>query len=170
MSEKEKNSDESGTGAESAGSTDDVTDDVVVVDRSGDSRTYSGNEEAIEQETERSIDPIGIGIAVVIVVIAGGLLLVGPLSGTAGQSTSAPDTDFKVVRINDSHVQIAHVGGDNVAGDRLSVVVDSEERSPGWPNTVTDGDVVLIQADANSTITLFWAGPEKRTTIGNWTI
>lgn len=151
-------------------STDGDEDHRVLVDREPESETYRANERSVEGDGGWSVDPIGVGIALVIVLVAAGLLIVGPLSGSAGTPASPPDADFTAARINDSYVQVGHVGGDDVAGDRLSLVVDGEERSPGWPDTVSKGEVIMVRADANSTMTLYWTGEDERTELDNWTV
>lgn len=159
--------DGSDAGGDADGSTSD--DEQYVIRETEDAETYAQNEGAIERQQGYSIDPIGVGIAVVIVAVAVGLLVVGPLSGSAGGAT-APDANWQVSRVNDTHVQLAHVGGESVRAENLALSVNGTERDPGWPDTVEQGEVVLVEADRPARLTLQWTGGEEAERLDQWTV
>lgn len=143
----------------------DDEDEVVVSAREPD--TYAENVDAVEGSSGWSIDPIGVGIAVVIVVVAGGLLFAGPLSDSSGDPTGPPDAEWTLQRVNDTHVQVAHVGGDPVPARRVVVTVDGERRSPAWEDPVAD-DVVLVRAPSGSNVSVYWVYEDRRERLARW--
>jgi len=106
------------------------------------------------------VDPIGTGLAVVIVVVGVALLLVGPLSGLY-EDPGPPETEWSHQRVNGTHVQVAHVDGDPVEAERLVLTVDGEPREPDWPETVSSGTVVIVEAPPGSTVEITWEDGER---------
>jgi len=116
------------------------------------------------------VDPVGLGIGLVIAVVAVGLLLAGPLSGLYdGGASGPPDAEWTVQRINDTHVQVAHVGGETVGGDALAVTVDGEPRAVDWPGTVDSGTVVVVEAAPDSVVRVLYDG-DGRTELATFSV
>lgn len=107
------------------------------------------------------VDPIGVTIAVLIIVVAGGLLVVGPLSGSQNTTTGPPSVDWTHHRVNATHVQIAHVDGETVAAERVVLTVNGTPRAPGWPARISPGTVVLVAAPPGATVELYWNGTDR---------
>jgi hypothetical protein len=106
------------------------------------------------------IDPIGTGLAVVILVVGVALLLAGPLS-VLYEDPGPPETEWTTQRVNDTHVQVVHVDGESVDADRLVLTVDGTQRSPDWPETVSSGTVVIVEASPGSTVAISWEDDDR---------
>lgn len=107
------------------------------------------------------VDPIGTGLAVLIVVIAAAALLIGPLS-VLYEDPGPPETEWSHQRVNDTHVQVVHVGGESVEADRLVLTVDGTRRSPDWPETVSSGTVVIVEAAPGSSVEIAWENGDRQ--------
>lgn len=105
-----------------------------------------------------------------------GLLVVGVAVGalaavTADQRTSsAPDVDWAFERVNETHVQVSHAGGDPALGSELIVSVDGRVRPTGWSGTVAEGDVTTIPAAGGQVVRVYWVdeGDRVRTQLEKW--
>lgn len=115
-----------------------------------------------------------IGLLIVLGLIAGVGILVafGGQTGPGNPQPVPPDANWSTARLNATHVQVGHVGGDAVDANSLVVTVDSEERSSTWEGQVERGDVGLVRAEAGSRLELYWTGDPRaeRLRVDNWTV
>jgi len=117
---------------------------------------------------DRILDLIGILIVVGLVFGLGTLIFFSG-SGPADPSPSAPDANWTTERLNATHVQLAHTGGETIPSDDLAVTVDGEERPVPWSGDVGRGDVGVVRVAQGEEVTLSWTGGGDRVTLGEWT-
>jgi len=117
---------------------------------------------------DRILDLIGLLIVVGLVFGVGTLIFFGG-PGPADPTPSEPDANWTTERLNDTHVQIAHTGGDAVPSGDLAITVDGDERPVPWSGEVARGDVTLLRVDTGASVTLYWTGGSGRVTLGEWT-
>lgn len=114
-----------------------------------------------------------LGLLIVFGLIAGVAILVafGGETGPGNPHPAPPDADWNVSRINATHVQLYHEGGEAVDASVLELTVDGEARSPPWEGQVQRGDVGLVRAEDGSQVVLYWTGDDRveRLEVGNWT-
>lgn len=122
----------------------------------------------IDLDGDRMLDLFGV---VLVLAIVGGLVLLG-LGATSiqGESTSAPESDWTLTRINESHVRVSHAGGEPVPTEHLSVAVDGQHRRVQWSATLlTDGEYGVVRAGENGSVTLLWQRSEgERRILDRW--
>jgi len=95
--------------------------------------------------------------AVLILAVVTGLVVVGlNFSGSTGEG--APDTDWTIERVNDTHVRVTHAGGESVRTDELRVTADSVRRAANWTDPVSDGESAVISASDGSLVRVVWNG------------
>ncbi|PSQ19172.1 hypothetical protein BRD00_02705 [Halobacteriales archaeon QS_8_69_26] len=115
---------------------------------------------------DRLLDLVGVAL-VAFILVGAGMVVVAGLN--AGNDAGAPDADWTLVRVNDSHVQVGHLGGDAARADHLSLTVDGTERTTGWEGNVTQGDVALVRADPGATARLYWTSDDgDRILLETW--
>ena len=118
---------------------------------------------------ERLLDLIGLLIVFGFVFGIGTLLFFSGGTGPADPRPSAPDANWTVERVNDTHVQLGHVGGDAVQSDALALTVDGEERPVPWSGEVSSGDVALVRVPGGATLELRWTGGSgDPVSLGEW--
>lgn len=115
-----------------------------------------------------------LGLLIVLGLIAGVGILVafGGQTGPGNPHPVPPDADFSPARINATHVQLGHVGGESLEAADLVVTVDSETRAATWTGEVERGDVGVVRATNGSQVALYWTGDDRveRLEVGNWTV
>lgn len=118
-------------------------------------------------DEERILNLVGVTLALVLVVSVG-LLALSSLS--AQQPADVPDAEWSLSRVDDSHVRVAHAGGEPVAVANLTVAVDGRVRHPSWSDdTLTEGEYGVVRADANATVTLLLEREAaKRQVLARW--
>lgn len=160
-----------------------MTDDVPDPDRTGsdDGRVVAresapepdgdvdGPPEGTDPFENYPVDPVGTGLAVLILLVGVTLLFLGPLSGVLDPGPSPPQAEWTYERVNDTHVQVAHLRGEEARASRLRLTVDGTERSVDWPETVSSGTVVLVRADPGSTVEVVWVG-DGREILARFTV
>lgn len=115
---------------------------------------------------DRILDLVGVAL-VAFILVGAGMVVVAGLN--AGNNSGAPETDWTLVRVNDSHVQIGHVGGDSVRAANLAVTVDGTDRSASWEGNVSRGDVALVPAERGATVRLYWSSTDDdRILLETW--
>lgn len=115
---------------------------------------------------DRLLNLAGIALVAFILIGVGTIVIAGL---NAGNTTGAPDAEWTLVRVNDTHVQLGHVGGSNVSASNLVVTVDGDERATGWQGQVGRGDVSLFPAPPNATVRLYWTNAqEERILLETW--
>jgi hypothetical protein len=118
---------------------------------------------------DRILDVIGLLIVFGLVFGLGTLVFFGGGTGPGNPLPDDPDANWTVTRVNDTHVQLGHTGGDSVQSERLALTVDGEERSVPWSGEVSQGDVATVRAPAGSELELRWTGGSgDPVTLGEW--
>lgn len=117
-------------------------------------------------DEERILNLVGVTLALVLVVSVGLLAL----SSLSAQPADVPDAEWSLSRVDDSHVRVAHAGGEPVAVANLTVAVDGRVRHPSWSDdTLTEGEYGVVRADANATVTLLLEREAaKRQVLARW--
>lgn len=117
-------------------------------------------------DEERILNLVGVALALVLVVSLGLIAL----SALSAQPADVPDAEWSLSRVNDSHVRVAHAGGEPVAVADLTVAVDGQVHHPSWSDdTLTEGEYGVVRADANATVMLLLEREaEKRQVLARW--
>jgi len=77
-------------------------------------------------------------------------------SGSTGEG--APEADWAVERVNDTHVRVTHAGGEPVRPDELRVTADSVRRATSWTDPISEGDSTVVDATDGTLIRVVWNG------------
>jgi hypothetical protein len=120
-------------------------------------------------EAERLLDLIGV--LIVLALIAGGaLLLSAAMSTQPGQGQSAPDSNWTMERLNDTHVQLTLKSGEPVETDKLEVTVAGNPRTVDWSGTLFEGNEGTLRAKEGHSVTLYWKASlhADRLTLASW--
>lgn len=108
---------------------------------------------------DRKLDVLGVVLA--ILVVAGiGLAVFGALDIANEGPGATPSVNFTADRINDTHVEIVHDGGDVIRGDEIVFTLNGGDRlaaSP-FPPSVREGDSAVLRADPGDTVRVHWTG------------
>lgn len=120
------------------------------------------------EDGDRLLDAVG---AVLVLAVLAGVGVVALNVSSTPDGDARPEANWTVERVNDSHVRIAHAGGEPFPADRLLVSVDGVHRNAGWPDPVTEGDATVVQAREGAVIRLYWdGGHAQRERLGRWTV
>jgi FlaG/FlaF family flagellin (archaellin) len=112
------------------------------------------------------------GIVLVLALVGSLALVAIAATSVQQQSTTAPEADWTLTRINESHVRISHAGGDPVRTDRLSVAVDGTPHQLHWSATMlTEEEYGIVRAGEHTTVTLLWQRSEAdRKMLKRWSL
>jgi hypothetical protein len=139
--------------------------DVTDGDGSDDDATS-----ADRADGDRLLNVLGVVLALFIVVGIVGVVLAG-LSGPSTDVEDAPDADWELERVNDSHVRLTHGGGDVVPATDLVVTVDGVRRRVSWSGNVVEGDAGTVRADRGMIVELFWTNDVgERIKLESWRV
>jgi hypothetical protein len=99
-------------------------------------------------------------IALVLVALIGYGVAAAVLSASSGSDVGddAPRADWNLTRINDTHVDLVHAGGESVPVEQLFLSVNGTTRYPNWNDrhVVLPQDAGTFQAERGSSIVLIW--------------
>ncbi len=117
---------------------------------------------------DRLLTLFGAAVALFIVVGLVGVVIAG-LGGPSTDVTGAPDSEWSLERLNDSHVQIMHRGGEAVPATDLVVTVDGVRRRVSWTGVVGDGDTGAVRAGRDVLVQLYWTTDAgERVKLRSW--
>jgi hypothetical protein len=114
-----------------------------------------GDSDGADDDGDRLLNILGAIVALFVVVGIVGVVLAG-LGGPSDSVAAAPDANWTAERVNESHVRLAHGGGDAVPSRDLVVTVDGVRRRVSWRGLVTEGDTGLVRAGRGTTVELYW--------------
>ena len=135
-----------------------------------ESSREDGGEGPGEDETEgdRLLNALGVVLAGFIVVGIVGVVLAG-MGGPSTDVADAPDAEWTLDRVNDSHVRITHRGGDAVPAADLVVTVDGVRRRVSWDGLVAEGDAGTVRAGRGMIVDLYWTNDVgERIELRSW--
>jgi FlaG/FlaF family flagellin (archaellin) len=122
-----------------------------------------------DEHGDRLLNLLGAVLALFIVVGLVGVVLAG-MGGPSTSAESAPEADWSLERVNDSHVRLAHAGGDPVPASDLVVTVDGVRRRASWDGLVRAGDTGTVHADRGMLVQLYWTTERgERIKLDEWT-
>jgi hypothetical protein len=107
------------------------------------------------------LDVFGVGLALLIVV---GLVVVG-LSFAGSGSDNTPQAEWDIERVNGTHVQVTHAGGEPVRRENLLVTVNSLRRATNWSDPVARGASENVSAGPDALVRVVWAGGRGDRTV-----
>lgn len=120
----------------------------------------------VEEDTLLTLAGVGaVGLVVV------GLSVAGLAAITADdRGDGAPDAEWSFERVNDSHVRVAHAGGDPVEPAELIVSVDGYRQNIAWDGAVTEGDGATLRVSDGQVLRVYWVGTDQRvrTQLAQW--
>lgn len=97
-----------------------------------------------------------VGVALVLgIVFAGGVVA---LNFDPPEREGAPDANWTIERINDTHVAVTHAGGEPVRTENLHVTVDGLERKTNFTDPVTPDQRAVVPASEGSVVRVSWEG------------
>jgi hypothetical protein len=110
------------------------------------------------------------GVVLVLAIVGALVLLVLGATSVQRESSAAPETDWALERVNESHVRVWHEGGEPVRTEHLSVAVDGRHRRVYWSATVlTEGEYGVVRAGRSTRVALLWQRSEgDRTVLDRW--
>ncbi|EMA43986.1 type IV pilin [Halococcus saccharolyticus] len=108
------------------------------------------------EEGDRLLNVIGGALVVALVVVIAVAVVVAV--NVPANRVDAPDAEWSISQVNETHVRIAHDSGESVAGSALVVTVDGYSRHPAWDDRVTTGDAVAVEASRGQVVRLYWDG------------
>jgi hypothetical protein len=121
-----------------------------------------------EREGDRLLNALGVVLAAFIVVGIVGVVLAG-MGGPSTDVADAPDAEWTLDRVNDSHVRITHRGGDAVPAADLVVTVDGVRRRVSWDGLVAEGDAGTVRAGQGMIVDLYWTNDVgERIELRSW--
>jgi hypothetical protein len=121
-----------------------------------------------DDDGDRLLNVLGVVLALFIIVGVVGVVIAG-LSGPSSSGADAPDADWTLDRVNDSHVRVTHAGGDAVPAADLVVTVDGVRRRVAWDGLVAEGDTGAVRADRGMIVELYWTNDVgERIKLGSW--
>lgn|GEM_PF-993558 len=116
----------------------------------------------------RTIDLIGVGLVLFIVLALAVLLLAGA-TAPGRQPADPPVANWTIERVDVGEVTVTHAGGEPVDASNLVVSVAGVERSPGRADVLTEGDALTIPARTGQRVALYWVGGrDERTLLREW--
>lgn len=116
---------------------------------------------------DRILDIVAVGLALAVVAAVGTVVLAAVSAPGAGPSP--PDANWTAERVNESHVRVAHAGGEPVEREHLAVAVNGTERAVPWPDVIVEGDRGVVRASEGSVVELYWSTEHsRRTRIASW--
>lgn len=117
---------------------------------------------------DRLLTLVGVALVAFIVVALGVLFLAA--SDAGDEASPAPDAEWELTRVNETHVRVAHAGGEPVGAEHLLVTVDGRPRRVSWPaSRVGTDDGVVVPAESGSTVALYWERPTaRRAVLARW--
>lgn len=117
---------------------------------------------------DRLLNLFGVALALFIVVGLVGLVVAG-LSGPSADPADAPSANWSIERLNDSHVQLTHGGGEAVPATDLVVTADGVRRRVSWSGVVSEGDSGIVRADRGVLVQLYWTTDAgERVKLQSW--
>lgn len=120
---------------------------------------------------DRILDVIGLLVVLGVLAGIGILVFFGGNTGPANPQPEAPDANWSAARLNATHVQVGHVGGESVDAADLVVTVGGEERPVTWNGTVDRGQTGVVRGANGTEVTLYWTGDPRadRMELDSWT-
>lgn len=101
-----------------------------------------------------------IGVVLVLVLLGGVVLVVVTAVSPPESTTGAPDANWTLERVNQTHVKIAHAGGEPVSASELLVTVGGDRRVVTVEGVVAEGDAFIVAAEEGAYVQLYWTGGE----------
>jgi hypothetical protein len=110
------------------------------------------------------------GIALALFLVAGLVTVV--LAGIGGPTEDvddAPDAEWSLERVNDSHIRLVHRGGDSIPASDLVVTVDGVRRRVSWDGVVQEGESGTVRAGNDVLVQLYWTTDRgERVKLREW--
>ena len=124
----------------------------------------------IDLDGDRLLDLFGVAP---VLAILGAFALIGiGVTSAPQESTTTPETEWTLTRVNESRVRVSHAGGEPVRIEHLSVAVDGQPRRVRWTaTTLVDGEYGVVRASEGIRVTLVWERSEAdRTILERWPV
>jgi len=108
----------------------------------------------------KKIDIVG---GVIILLLVASVAIVVATTPEVADTAEPPDSDWALERVNDTHMEIRHEGGDGVEADNLSIIVDEYPRPVEWNGNVSGGSVgegawTTIEVSEGQNVAVYWTG------------
>jgi FlaG/FlaF family flagellin (archaellin) len=119
------------------------------------------------EDGDSVLNLIGVVLVVALVVAVGVLAI----NFDPPADDPAPSANWTVERVNATHVEVTHDGGDPIPTDELRVTVDSVRRSTDWPDPVVPGASAVVDASESARVRVVWVGGRgNRAVLESWRV
>jgi len=105
---------------------------------------------------DRKLDLLGVALLAV-VLLSVGLLVFGALE-LPGETEEPPSANWSVERVNDTHVVIAHGGGEPIPAEELAITVNGRNRPTPFSGTVREDDAATLRVSTGRAVQVYWIG------------
>ncbi|MFB6123381.1 MAG: hypothetical protein ABEJ78_07985 [Haloferacaceae archaeon] len=118
------------------------------------------------EDGDRILNLVGAALVLALLFSVGLLVVVASEGPT---TASGPDARWSLSRVNETHVEVSHAGGERTHASNLVVTVDGRERGVSWSGVLTRGDSGVLRARETQVIRLYWL-PENgnRELLARW--
>lgn len=108
-----------------------------------------------------------VGVAIVVAIVL--IVYAGMTIPALNRSDDVPDAEWRLERVNETHVRISHAGGEPVDTEYLAVSVNGRRRSVSWSGTLVNGTGGVVQAKPDRVVRLYWTeGHDNRDLLSMW--
>lgn len=109
-------------------------------------------------DRDLNLDIIGLIVAALLVFSLATVAFT--ILETSSRHEAAPDADWRLDRVNDTHVELRHMGGEPADARNLTVVLrEDDEVEVHWSaDPVREGDHAVVRASPGTVVRLYWQG------------
>lgn len=117
---------------------------------------------------DRALDVAGAVLVLTLLAMVG-VMALAFVDAPRGGTSAGPNVEWSAERIDETHVRIAHAGGEAVPADRLVVTVEGNRRRVTWSGSLSAGDSGVVRARADRELRLYWTSAQgERIRLESW--
>lgn len=107
---------------------------------------------------DRNLDIIGVAVAALLIFSLATVAFT--ILDTSSRHEVAPDADWSLLQINDTHARVTHAGGEAADPGNLTVVLEEDEEVHAeWSmDPLTEGGYAVVEAPPGTVVRLYWRG------------
>ena len=117
---------------------------------------------------DRALDVAGVVIVLTLLAMVG-VMALAFADASRGETSAGPNVEWTTERVDETHVRIAHAGGEAVPADRLVVTVEGNRRRVSWSGTISEGDSGVVRVRGDRELRLYWTTEQgERIRLESW--